>query len=229
MKKTTALALTFVIFTISMYAAVEEKNIKKTITYDSVYPVEKSTIKPQEALERLKQGNIRYQRGGKISMEFDRNRGGAQSPFAAVLSCADSRVTPESVFYVQSGQLFVTRVAGNIVNQELVGSLEFAVRVFGTALIVVLGHESCGAVDAALAGTPQPGAIQSILNAITPGIAGVNRKSPNARSEGVIANVRAQVRQLRANDTLKEFVGRGQLMIVGGVYNFRDGSVAWLE
>lgn len=229
MKKTTASALTFVIFTISMYAALEEKNNRKTITYDSAYPVEKSTIKPQEALDRLKQGNIRYQRGGKISMEFDRNRGGAQSPFAAVLSCADSRVTPESVFYVQSGQLFVTRVAGNIVNRELVGSLEFAVRVFGTALIVVLGHESCGAVDAALAGTPQPGAIQSILNAITPGIASVNRKSPDARSEGVVANVRAQVRQLRANDTFKEFVSRGQLMIVGGVYNFRDGSVAWLE
>lgn len=199
------------------------------IKYDTEEPVKPTDVKPQEALRRLKQGNLQYQRGGTISMEFDRNRGGAQSPFAAVVSCADSRVTPEAVFYVQSGQLFVTRVAGNITNPELIGSLQFAALAFRTPLIVVLGHENCGAVDAALANKPQPGEIQSVINAIRPAVASINQTSPNARPQAVAANVRNQVDKLRRNQILQELIKEGRLLIVGGVYNFSNGAVTWIE
>lgn len=208
-------------------AAILKNDIK--IKYDTEEPVKPTDVKPQEALRRLKQGNIQYQRGGTISMEFDRNRGGAQSPFAAVVSCADSRVTPEAVFYVQSGQLFVTRVAGNITNPELIGSLQFAALAFRTPLIVVLGHENCGAVDAALANKPQPGEIQSVVNAIRPAVANINPTSPNARPQAVAANVRNQVDKLRRNQILQELIKEGRLLIVGGVYNFSNGAVTWIE
>jgi carbonic anhydrase len=208
-------------------AAVLKNELK--IKYDTEEPVKPTDVKPQEALRRLKQGNLQYQRGGTISMEFDRNRGGAQSPFAAVVSCADSRVTPEAVFYVQSGQLFVTRVAGNITNPELIGSLQFAALAFRTPLIVVLGHENCGAVDAALANKPQPGEIQSVINAIRPAVANINQTSPNARQQAVAANVRNQVDKLRRNQILQELIKEGRLLIVGGVYNFSNGAVTWIE
>ncbi|MFZ5954009.1 MAG: carbonic anhydrase [Candidatus Dependentiae bacterium] len=209
------------------FAATIKENIK--IKYDTEEPVKPTDVKPQEALRRLKEGNIQYQRGGRICMEFDRNRGGAQSPFAAVVSCADSRVTPEAIFYVQSGQLFVTRVAGNVTNAELIGSLQFAALAFRTPLIVVLGHENCGAVDAALANKPQPGDIQSVINAIRPAVASINPTNPNAKQQAIAANVRNQVNKLRNNPLLKELIQEGRLLIVGGVYNFGNGAVTWIE
>ncbi len=155
----------------------------------------------------------------------------SQHPFAIVLSCSDSRVPPEIVFDEGLGDLFIVRVAGNVLNDEGLGSIEYGVDILGTRLIVVLGHQSCGAVDAAMktvAGKGKaPGHIQSLVTAIKP----VVDSTPKGDLDTTIkANVKHVVDALRSSTPiLKARVDSGDVQVIGGYYTLDTGAVTFLE
>jgi carbonic anhydrase len=155
----------------------------------------------------------------------------SQHPFAIILSCSDSRVPPELVFDEGLGDLFIVRVAGNVLNVEGLGSIEYGVDILGARLIVVLGHESCGAVDAAMktvaAKGKAPGHIQSLVTAIKP----VIDSMPKGDLDTMIkANVKHVVDALRASTPiLKTRVDSGDIQVMGGYYTLDTGAVTFLE
>jgi len=155
----------------------------------------------------------------------------SQHPFAIILSCSDSRVPPELVFDEGLGDLFIVRVAGNVLNDEGLGSIEYGVEVLGARLIVVLGHQSCGAVDAAMktvaAKSKAPGHIQSLVAAIKP----VVDSAPKADLDAMIkANVKHVVDALRSSTPiLKARVNSGEVQVIGGYYTLDTGVVSFLE
>jgi carbonic anhydrase len=198
--------------------------------------------RPDTALQRLLAGNQRFVQQKLEHPHQSQSRlqevATAQHPFATLLSCADSRVPAEILFDVGIGDLFDVRIAGNIVTPEALGSLEYAAAMLETPLIMVLGHERCGAVTAAVQGKPLPGQISTFAKAIEPAIttlssanAQLNHKS-NYKSEddlvenAVVANVRYQVKKLERSDLLTQLVRESKLKIVGGRYDLDTGKVA---
>ena len=155
----------------------------------------------------------------------------SQHPYAIILSCSDSRVPPEIVFDEGLGDLFIVRVAGNVLNNEGLGSIEYGVDVLGARLIVVLGHQSCGAVDAAMktvaAKGKAPGHIQSLVRAIKP----VVDSTPQADLDTMIkANVKHVVGALRSSTPiLKAKVDSGDVQVIGGYYTLDTGAVTFLD
>jgi carbonic anhydrase len=155
----------------------------------------------------------------------------SQHPFAVILSCSDSRVPPEIVFDEGLGDLFIVRVAGNVLNDEGLGSIEYAVDILGARLIVVLGHQSCGAVDAAMktiaAKGKAPGHIQSLVTAIKP----VVQSTPKGDLDTMIkANVKHVVDALRSSTPiLKARVDSGDVQVIGGYYTLDSGAVTFLD
>src|ERR1700751_2975487 len=140
-------------------------------------PKPKNVISPDAALDRLTKGNGRYIKGTTLRHDFAHERealSGGQNPFAAILSCADSRIAPELCFDTARGDFFVCRIAGNFAGDEMVASLEYAVQVLKTPFIMVLGHEACGAVDATIKsvkdGSTLPGHLMSLVNALKPAV-----------------------------------------------------------
>ena len=169
-----------------------------------------------EALAKLMAGNQRYvqhhQQRPNQSMARRKELGNGQHPFAVILGCADSRVAPELLFDQGLGDLFVIRVAGNIVDDEILGSIEYAVEHLGTKLIMVLGHEKCGAVSAAVEGGIAPGHIQAVVAAILPSVEASGKEPGDKVHNCVIANARRVAQQVRESEpVLRESVGtRGQ-------------------
>jgi carbonic anhydrase len=148
-----------------------------------------------------------------------------QEPFAAILSCADSRVPVEVVFDQTIGQLFVTRVAGNIVTPEIVASLEYAAAVLGTHTIVIMGHSGCGAVTAALRGGQVPGQIAKLFPYIEPAL----EKAGNDLEAAVRTNVQIQVEKLlEASPLLRGLIEQDALQIAAGCFDMRTGVVTFL-
>ncbi len=146
--------------------------------------------------------------------------------FWSILSCADSRVPVEIVFDRGIGDLFVVRDAGNIATPEEIGSLEYGTAILGSKVLMVLGHESCGAVKAALDNKPLPGQIGSIVAAIQPAIDRANQDdSEEFYIKTIKANVLLQIERLNASPLLYNLVREGKLKIVGGYYNLRTGKV----
>ena len=190
---------------------------------------------PDAALNLLMEGNARYVANDPRERDFSAGRASraqGQAPFAAILGCADSRVAPELAFDQGSGDLFVVRVAGNFVTPEGLGSLEFGTAVLGTKLIMVLGHTGCGAVKATVAalqkGNTLPGHIADLVRAMKPGIWPVVRE-PGADLEqrALVANVRYNVQRLQhAQPILAERAAKGEIRIVGGVYDLATGKVS---
>ena len=200
-------------------------------------------ITAAEALARLRAGNQRFVAalgaGGAasprpIALVVQ------QEPIAIVLGCSDARVPAEIVFDQGLGDLFVIRVAGNIVAPSQIGSVEFAAERFGTRLVVVLGHTSCGGVLATLEALRDPGArtspgLRSIVDRIRPAIeglfaAGAGRPQAELVREAVRANVRASVRRLRRGSRILERLGeRDGLVIVGAEYSLESGRVEFLD
>src|ERR1700675_3570543 len=140
-------------------------------------PKPENVLSPDAALKRLMKGNERYAEGESRRHDFKREREalvGGQNPFAAILSCADSRVAPEYAFDTGRGDLFVCRVGGNFLNNDVIARFEYAVEVLHTPLLMVLGHESCGAVDTAIKsirdGTTLPGHLPALVEAISPAV-----------------------------------------------------------
>ncbi|MBV8354825.1 MAG: carbonic anhydrase [Candidatus Eremiobacteraeota bacterium] len=187
------------------------------------------------ALARLLAGNERFasdapQGNGEYSVRRSQLLRD-QHPLAVVLGCADSRVPPEVIFDQGLGDLFTVRVAGNVVNDAVLGSLEYAVVKLSTPLIFVLGHEGCGAVAAALnavrGSKPPPGHIGALVHAIAPAVKPVRIAANTAPAVAVRANVAYVVEQLKAaGSILTRAVREGRLRIVGGFYDLAEGRVS---
>jgi carbonic anhydrase len=198
-------------------------------------PPPANAIAPADALKRLVDGNARYTAGTLNERDFSAGRAArvqGQYPFAQILSCSDSRVSPELLFDQGPGELFVMRVAGNIVTPDLLASLEYGAQFLGAPLIMVLGHSGCGAVDAAIkvlkAKTVLPGHLPALIKGIKPAviIAGRN-KSGNLLDNAVAENVRRQVARLKSSPPIVQKLYRDKKIdIVGGVYDLATGKVA---
>ena len=184
--------------------------------------------------QELLSGNKRFVEGNPThpnqSIARRQEMAKGQHPRAAVLACADSRVSPEILFDQGLGDLFVVRVAGNVVNDLILGSLEYAVEHLGTQLIVVLGHQRCGAVGAACAGGEAPGHIGSLVDALAPAVAKI-RASEAGRADLVAKeNVRMTVKSLQScGPILAELVRQGKLEVAGAFYDLDTGAVEIVE
>lgn len=196
-------------------------------------PKPQNRLAPDAALDRLMQGNQRYVEGLTRRHDFLTEREAlvsAQNPYAAVLGCADSRIAPEYAFDTARGDLFAVRVAGNLVNDDGLASLEYGVAVLGIPLLMVLGHEGCGAVEAGLKmardGTSYPGHIQGLAASIAPSAQAVLKHKGNVLDNAIAQNVRDNLKQLTERSTLlRDAVAEGRLKIVGGVYRLANGKV----
>lgn len=191
---------------------------------------------PGEALELLKAGNARFVAGkpecGPQTARIAELRSG-QSPFAIVLGCSDSRVPIETIFDQIPGNVFVVRVAGNFVNDDGLGSIEYSVAVLKSKVILVLGHESCGAVNAAVGyvkdGTSQPGHIQNLVTAIEPAAKATKGSGGDWLANAIAENVKMNVAAMTARSTIvADAVKSGELKVAGGVYSLHSGQVRWL-
>jgi carbonic anhydrase len=199
-------------------------------------PKPQNVLSPDAALERLVKGNTRYVDGVSLRHDFKHERedlAGGQNPYAAVLSCADSRIAPEYAFDTGRGDLFVCRVAGNFATTETIASLEYAVAVLGVPLILVLGHESCGAVDAAIKSlkddTTLPGHMPSLVTGIAPAVKAVSQQGGDTLGKAIQQNVVDNVAKLSsATPILSAAVEQHKLRVVGGIYRLRDGRVDML-
>jgi carbonic anhydrase len=196
-------------------------------------PKPQNVISADEALNRLMIGNARYVSGTSRRHSFATQRTvltKGQNPFAAILSCADSRVGPEYAFDTGLGDLFVCRVAGNFANDDVIASFEYAVSALGTPLIFVLGHQACGAVDATIKqirnGTSFPGRIPSLTEALTPAVSSASGQPGDLLTNAIKTNALLTVQKLQTTaPILSEAVSQKKLKIVGGIYNLHTGKV----
>jgi carbonic anhydrase len=194
---------------------------------------ETATVTADAALAELKAGNQRH-----IHNQYRHPHEGlgrreslvkGQQPHAVVLSCADSRVPPEIVFDQGLGDLFTVRVAGNIADDVVIGSIEYAAEHLHTPLVVVLGHESCGAVTAATEKGPAPGHLPALVDAIQPAVEKARSEPGDLLANAVRENVVQVVGKLRSSSPiLGEMVSKGELRVVGAVYSLHSGEVTWL-
>lgn len=200
-------------------------------------PKPENVVTPDAALDRLIQGNNRYVEGVSKRHDFRHEREAlstGQNPFAAVLSCADSRIAPEYCFDTARGDVFVCRIAGNFASDEVVASLEYAVQVLNTPLIMVLGHEACGAVDATIKsvkdGSTLPGHLPSLVAAIKPAVDAVQGQSGDVLTNAIRRNVTLNVEKLKtAGPILSAAAADKKIRVVGGVYELRSGRVGLLS
>ena len=192
-----------------------------------------NVLSPDAALKRLQQGNARYVEGLARRHDFKHEREalvGGQNPYAAILSCADSRIAPEYAFDSGRGDLFVCRVAGNFADEEMIASLEYAVAVLAVPLILVLGHEGCGAVEATIKSLKDekelPGHMPSLVEAIEPAVKAVSKQGGDMLGNAIRQNVIDNVAKLKSTTPLlSAAVEQGKLKVVGGIYRLGDGKV----
>jgi carbonic anhydrase len=200
-------------------------------------PKPQNVLSPDAALERLKKGNARYFEGVMRRHDFEAERGvlaGGQNPYAGILSCADSRVAPEYAFDSGRGDLFVVRVAGNFAEEDGIASFEYAVKFLGTTLLVVLGHDKCGAVDAAIKtvkdGAELPGHLPHLVEHIAPAVKTALSEPGDLLANAIRENVLLNIERLKtASPILSQAVADGKIRVVGGVYKLKDGRVEWLD
>jgi len=197
-----------------------------------------NAIAPSEALSRLLQGNNRYVANAPSNKDYSAGRAArvtAQYPIAAILGCADSRVSPELAFDQGPGDLFVVRVAGNFVNDDGLASLEYGVKFLGVPLIMVLGHTGCGAVSATVKAIREhvvlPGHLPELVQAIRPAL-----EIARAHGHGdlvadtTIENVRLNANRLRVSKPLiGEYVRAGKVQVVGAIYDLASGKVGFVD
>src|SRR5882762_4732216 len=201
---------------------------------DPAHP-EQPTVAPAEAVSKLKEGNGRYTSGNLQhpgqTTERRTELSKSQHPFAIIVSCSDSRVPPEIVFDQGLGDLFIFRVAGNVIDDHGLGSIEYGVDHLNVRLIVVLGHQSCGAVQAAketiAAKGKAPGHIESLVTAIKPA---VDATAKDDLDTTIKANVKHVVQALRSSaPILKAKVVSGDVQVIGGYYSLDTGVVSFLD
>lgn len=210
----------------------------KGLVEDVLSKEQQDALMPDDVIKVLKEGNVRFTSNDLTARDHSqqvRNSTLSQYPKAIVLSCVDSRVPVEDVFDRGIGDLFVARVAGNFVNEDILGSMEFACKVSGSKLILVMGHEHCGAVKAAIDDV-KLGNITPMLQKIRPAAESVEysgeRSSKNQEFVHMVceSNVINTVNQIRLNSPiLKEMEDNGEIKIVGAIYDMDNGNVVWLE
>jgi carbonic anhydrase len=197
-----------------------------------------AAVSPDQALEMLKQGNARFVQGNTINCDLRaqvKATAYAQAPFASVVGCIDSRVPPELVFDQRIGDIFAARIAGNFVNTDIIGSLEFATKLAGAKLIVVLGHTECGAVKGAV-DNAQLGNLTATLANIRPSILKIKpvegtQDSKNKKLVQSVADQNAKdaaVALLARSEVLRELVAEGKLKVVAAMHDIGTGQIAWL-
>lgn len=192
-----------------------------------------TTLTPAEALQRLQEGNQRYVSGWRLHPRQGADRRAAvlpgQQPFAVVLTCSDSRVPPEIIFDQGLGDLFVIRVAGNVVDEIGLASVEYAVAHLHTPLVVVLGHTRCGAITAALAGGPPEGHLPALMALLEPTVAPLRGGTSEVVDQAARLNARRMAEQLStAQPILAPRVRAGDLQIVAACYHLDNGEVELL-
>ena len=200
-----------------------------------------STMTPQKALDFLKEGNLRFQNNLKAHrnlLEQVNDTSEGQFPFATILSCIDSRVSAELVFDQGLGDIFSIRIAGNFINEDILGSMEFACKVAGTKLLVVLGHTSCGAIKGACDHV-RLGNLTALINKIEPAVAAVvqRKNEPSLTSENLdfvnevaIENVQIAIENIKSRSVvLKQMEQNGEIQIIGAMYDINDGNVTFME
>jgi carbonic anhydrase len=200
-------------------------------------PKPENVLSPDAALDRLLKGNERYVEGVTRRHDFRHERqalAGGQNPYAAILSCADSRIAPEYAFDSGRGDLFVCRVAGNFASSETIASLEYAVAVLNTPLILVLGHDACGAVDATIKSLkdekPLPGHLPSLVEAIAPAVKTASSQSGDKLNAAIRQNVVDNVAKLKsAPPILSAAIDAKKLKVAGGIYRLKTGKVEMVE
>ncbi|MBD2530014.1 carbonic anhydrase [Nostoc flagelliforme FACHB-838] len=187
------------------------------------------SLSPDAALQKLMEGNQRFVQHQPQYPDQSALRlqevAQAQHPFATILSCADSRVAAEIVFDQGMGDIFDVRIAGNIATHEAIGSIEYAVVLLGSPLLMVMGHERCGAVTAAVQNESLLGDIGTFVKAIKPAVEKVKSQSGDAVENAVVANVQYQIERLKRSQLLTEQLESGKLKIVGGRYDLDTGKV----
>jgi carbonic anhydrase len=189
-----------------------------------------TALTSDQALKKLMDGNLRYFEHKRTFPDQSPARvaelAKGQHPFAIILGCADSRVSPELLFDQGLGNLFEIRVAGNILDDAVIGSIEYAVLELGTPLIFVLGHERCGAVTAAVNGKAVPGKISTLVAAIKPAVDQVKNQPGDKLDNAVRANVKIVVGQIKSvSPILSEVIKAGKLKVVGGRYDLDTAKV----
>jgi len=195
-----------------------------------------NAISPADALKRLLDGNTRYAANQPTERDFSSGRAARverQYPIAAILGCADSRVAPEFAFDQGPGDIYAVRVAGNFVNEDGLASLEYAVQYLGTPLVMVLGHSSCGAVEAAIRALKNkdklPGRLPDIVKGIKPAVtrAEKNRTGRDLLTDAIAENIRLNVSRLKSTGPiLKRLVADGRIDVVGANYDLATGRVS---
>jgi carbonic anhydrase len=189
-------------------------------------------ISPDQAIEMLKEGNQRFLNKDQVNRDLNsqvNETSGGQNPYAVVLSCIDSRVPVELTFDQGIGDVFSARVAGNIINEDILGSMEYACGVAGSKAILVLGHTKCGAVTSACQGV-ELGNITALLSKVKPAISEVENRMGTIEVEEVTkANVHQSIKEIREKSTmLKDLESLGKIKLVGAVYHVEDGKVTFL-
>ena len=196
-----------------------------------------ASITPEKSLQFLKEGNARFVanlRAHRDLLEQINDTRDGQFPFATILSCIDSRTSAELVFDQGLGDIFSARVAGNVVNEDILGSMEFACQVAGSKLIVVLGHSKCGAVKGAC-NHVQLGHLTGLLNKISPAVHEVEHSGGNVPPEQFVErvaleNTRQQMRAILERSPILEHLFKdGKIGIVGGMYSVESGEVTFFE
>ena len=191
-------------------------------------------VEPGAALNLLREGNARFvtEHASHPSQSAERRADVAkgQHPFAVILACADSRVSPEIVFDQGLGDLFVIRNAGNVLDDDVIGSMEYAVEHLHSSLIVVLGHSSCGAVTAAVAGGEAPGHISAIVHAIQPAVELAKKEKGDVLNNAIRINAKLSTSALdHSEPILHEAVTAGHVKVVAAVYDLASGKVEFLQ
>jgi carbonic anhydrase len=190
-------------------------------------------MSPDEVLAVLMEGNKRFvaQKRQNPSQDLVRleELAEGQSPFACILSCADSRVPPEIIFDRGLGDLFVVRDAGNVATPEEIGSLEFGTIVLGAKVLMVMGHQNCGAVKAALKGGSFPGSIGSIVEAILPAVERSSGEAGDPVENAIKANVFLQKERVKSSPVISQLIKEGKLKVVGTYYNLKTGEVTLIS
>jgi len=186
-----------------------------------------------KALALLMQGNKRYvlhkEKHPDSSIARRKELVAGQHPFAIILGCSDSRVPPELIFDQGLGDMFVIRDAGNIADDAVFGSIEYAVEHLGVHLVIVLGHEKCGAVSAAVAGGVVPGHLKSVINSIHPAVEDSRNEPGDKVHNCVVANARHVARQIRESEpVLKGFAEHGKMKVIAADYDIASGKVTLL-
>lgn len=194
---------------------------------------------PAVALQWLEEGNVRFQAGAPEGPRRDEARRAetsskGQHPYAAILSCADSRVAPEILFDAGIGDLFVVRVAGNVADTDEIGTLEYGVEHLHTPLIVVVGHGKCGAVTAVVDNAHVPPNIAKLVDNIAPAVESTKKRFASLKGPALIQqSIRMNVRQsmsdlLTKSEIIRQAVAQGEIKLIGAVYDLNSGSIEWM-